>query len=96
MSNVGKEMNTDLKREKQTINGLALVSFICSIVGTVVLRFPCGTVSILMGILAIVRFDEENEKGKWMAVVGLILGILEIGLVIYIICTNKQAFNVIL
>ena len=38
------------------------------------------TISLLKitGIIGIVKFDQSKEKGKWMAITGVVLGALEI------------------
>jgi len=68
--------------ENQTMqkknNVPALISFVLSLVGLVVAGLPCGIAATITGIIGLVKFNPETEKGKWMAITGLIIGILEI------------------
>lgn len=59
-------------------NGLALASFILSLVGLVVAGIPCGTLAIIFGGISMFKFNPETQKNKWMAIVGLILGIVDV------------------
>ncbi len=59
-------------------NTMALISFIFSLVGLIVAGLPCGIVAIITGITGLVKFKPQEEKGKWMAIVGLIVGALDI------------------
>ena len=63
------------------INTQALISFIASILGLFVAGIPCGIVAIITGITALVKFNKETEKFKWMAIVGLIIGVADVALV---------------
>ena len=70
-----KENSTN--SEKQ-LNICALLSFIFSLVGLFVFGFPLGIAAIILGIIGIVKFDKEKQKFKWMAIVGLVLGAVDI------------------
>ena len=63
------------------VNGSALASFIFSLVGLVIAGLPCGIVAIITGILGLVKFNKETEKFKWMAIVGIIVGVADVVLV---------------
>lgn len=69
--------NTVESNSEKKNNALALASFICSLVGLLIFGMPCGLAAIVTGILGIVKFDEETEKNKWMAIVGLVLGAVD-------------------
>ena len=68
------QMNNQIKK----VNPLALISFIFSLVGLIIAGIPCGMVAIITGIIALVKFNENTEKLKWMAIVGLIIGIADV------------------
>ena len=85
------ETNEELKPEETTgqgvvrapeaelkFNGVAIASFVCSLVGLFYFTFPCGVAALITGIIGVVKFDKNKEKGKWMATVGIILGAIEI------------------
>ena len=59
-------------------NAMALTSFIVSLCGLVIAGIPCGVVSIVFGGIAMAKFNPETQKNKWMAIVGLILGVVDI------------------
>lgn len=84
------ETNEEFKPEETTrqevktpevelkFNGVAIASFVCSLVGIFYFTFPCGIAALITGIIGVVKFDKNKEKGKWMATVGIILGAIEI------------------
>ncbi len=62
----------------KNINVLGLVSFVVSLIGIIVAGLPCGIVATITGIIGLVKFNNQTEKGKWMAITGLIIGVLEV------------------
>lgn len=74
--NTNSNMNYDKSLQKIN-NSFALASFICSMVGLLIFGIPCGVAAIVTGILGLVKFDSEKEKNKWMAIVGLVVGIFD-------------------
>ncbi len=86
-SGVRNESNNYTQASQQNmaqkrINSCALVSFIFSLVGLVVAGLPCGIVATITGIIGIAKFKPDIEKCKWMAITGLIVGILDIVIII--------------
>ena len=59
-------------------NSSALTSFIVSLVGLLIAGIPCGVVAIITGAMGIKTFNPETQKNKWMAIFGLVLGIIDI------------------
>lgn len=59
-------------------NSVGIVSFVFSLVGIIVAGLPCGIVATITGIIGIATFKPDKEKGKWMAITGLVIGIIEI------------------
>lgn len=59
-------------------NKAALASFILSLVGLIIAGIPCGIAAFITGIIGITKFDESKEKNKWMAIFGLVLGIIDV------------------
>ena len=77
-----EENNEQIPVEK-TFNNYALASFILSLVGLLVAGIPCGIAAFVTGILGLVKFNPEKEKNnKWMAIIGIIVGVIDIILVI--------------
>lgn len=62
-------------------NGAALASFILSLVGLIVAGIPCGVAAVVTGIVGLTKFNPETQKNKWMAIFGLVLGIIDVVLV---------------
>ena len=63
-------------------NTLGLISFILSLVGLLVAGLPCGIAAVITGIIGLVKFNPETEKGKWMAIVGLVVGAIDVLMVV--------------
>ena len=42
---------------------------------------PLGIASIVLGIIGIVKFNAEKQKFKWMGIVGLCVGAVDVILV---------------
>lgn len=59
-------------------NGMALTSFILGLVGLFIFGIPCGVCAIIFGGLGMAKFNPETQKNKWMAITGLILGIVDV------------------
>lgn len=62
-------------------NNMALTSFICSLVGLLIAGIPCGIAAVATGIMGITKFNPETENNKWMAIFGVVLGIIDVVLV---------------
>ena len=72
---------------EKKVNSYALASFICSLVGLLVCGLPLGIAAVITGGYALNSYKEEKENGKWMAVTGLALGIIDIVCVIIYLST---------
>jgi hypothetical protein len=57
-------------------NGFAIASLICGILGCI--PFVSGILAVIFGILGIKKTNQPGYGLKWMAVVGIILGLLGI------------------
>ena len=68
----GKVKNNNAGKKN---NGLALASFVMGLVCYIIAGIPLGTAAVITGIVALTKFNPETEKNKWMAIVGIILGI---------------------
>lgn len=76
-----EENNGQMPIQKK-MNPYALASFILALVGIIVAGIPCGIAAVITGILGLTKFDPETQKNnKWMAIVGIILGAVDILLV---------------
>lgn len=86
--------NANQSQSSKTMNSFALVSFICSLVGLAVCGLPLGIAATITGIKALTDFKAEKENNKWMAIFGLILGIVDIVcVVIYLVTMSSTGFN---
>ena len=84
--------NNETVQEKK-VNSYALASFICSLVGLLVCGLPLGIAAVITGGYALNSYKEEKENGKWMAVTGLALGIIDIVCVIIYLSTRFFYFR---
>jgi len=64
--------------EGKKFNLLGIASFVCALIGLLIAAIPCGIAALITGIMALVKFDKEKEKGKWMAITGIALGSADI------------------
>lgn len=79
------EENNNVQKK---MNVCALVSFIFSLIGIVIAGLPCGIVATITGIIGLVTFKAETQKGKGFAIAGLVIGILDIIIMIIYIVMN--------
>ncbi len=85
------QQNNNQGVNSKKVNNCALLSFIFSLVGLIVAGLPCGIVAVITGIIGLVKFNPSTEKSKWMAVTGLIIGVVDI--VFVIIAIVLQTIN---
>lgn len=76
-------------------SGLGLASFVLSLVGLLIAGIPCGILSIIFGAISIFKFNPEKQKNKWMGIVGLIIGIIDIVAVILILPALYTAMGIL-
>ena len=62
--------------KKITVPGL--VGFILSLVGLLFFGIPLGITSVILGIVGMVKFDANTQKGKGFAIASIIIGALDI------------------
>jgi multidrug transporter EmrE-like cation transporter len=73
-------------------NGLAIFSFLIAVFASVyefIISHECGTTvanltglgAVFMGIISLIWMRRKKQKGKWFAILGIIMGILATGLV---------------
>ena len=65
-------------------NGLAIASLVLGLVGFIL---PCGIVGIVLGIVALVQIRDRQQKGKGLAIAGLVLAGLWIALYVGLFVT---------
>ena len=78
MENQEMQTPNNTQNVAKKFNVLGMISFIASLVGILVAGLPCGIVATITGIIGLVKFNAQTEKGKWMAITGLVIGVLEI------------------
>ena len=60
-------------------NGTAIAALVVSIVGLIILPLPCGIISVSLAATSFNHLKQfPTEKGKGMAVAGLVIGIIDI------------------
>ena len=50
--------------------------------------------SVITGIIGLTKFDEEKEKNKWMAIAGIIFGVIGAVAAIILIPYVLKEFNI--
>lgn len=87
---MGKDKDVKvIDAEAKTFNKLGIVSLVFCIAGIFVAGLPCGLVAFISGIIGIANFKSDTEKGKWMAITGLVIGVIDIVIsAIYIIAVG--------
>jgi Domain of unknown function (DUF4190) len=70
-------------------NGLAVASLVCSCAGIVLLGVP-SIVGIVLGFVARAKIRQSNgeERGDGLALAGIIVGLVVVGLVLLVIVVN--------
>jgi len=73
----------------QHTNGLAIASLICSCVGILLIGVPSG-VGIVFGLIARARIRESDgsQRGNGLAMAGIVVGFVVVGLVLLVIIVN--------
>ncbi|MFA6461725.1 MAG: DUF4190 domain-containing protein [Candidatus Woesearchaeota archaeon] len=66
--------------EEKFHSEFSVVSFICGILGLILPLF--STMAIIFGIAGLMQTHREGMKGRWMAAVGIVLGIFGMILII--------------
>lgn len=67
-----------VQNQEKKVNTCCLLSFIFSLVALFIFGIPLGIAAIVLGIIGIVKFKKDSEKFRWMGIVGLCLGLLDV------------------
>lgn len=68
------EANPISNSEERKTDGLAIASFVVSLVGLLIAGLWCGIISLCLGIPALRRIKAFNKKGKGLAIAGIAIG----------------------
>ena len=79
----------------QTYNGLAIASMV---VGIVWLYWVGSVLAVIFGFIALNQIRQRNESGRGMAIAGIVLGFVGIGVLIAVgviaaVVANNNNFN---
>lgn len=55
----------------------SMLSLICGILGCV--PFATGALAVLLGIIGMIRTSNPLKSGRWMAILGMVLGLMSLG-----------------
>jgi len=81
------EVNTNQSGAKT--NGLAIASFVVSLVGLLIFGLYCGLISLGMGITALNQIKSlPNQKGKGLAIAGIVIGAIDCVFVLFSVIIN--------
>lgn len=73
-------------------NNVAICGLLASIVGIFIASFMMGISSVICCIGAISRNKYTKEKGNGFAIAGIVIGIIEIVVMLYLMITNKAHY----
>ena len=77
----------------KVMNSAAIGSFICSLIGLLIMTIPLGLTAIISGIGGLNRKKYfPNETGHAFAIAGIIIGVIEVSIMIYFLITGKGFF----
>ncbi|MGN1319160.1 MAG: zinc-ribbon domain-containing protein [Lachnospirales bacterium] len=64
--------------QTRTLNGFCVAGFALSIAGMFIGAIICGLAATTFSIIGIVTYDENKQNGKWMGLTGVVLGIIDL------------------
>ena len=67
-----------VQNQEKKVNTCCLLSFIFSLVALFIFGIPLGIAAIVLGIVGIAKFKNDSEKFRWMGIVGLCIGLLDV------------------
>ncbi len=67
-----------VQNQEKKVNTCCLLSFIFSLVALFIFGIPLGIAAIVLGIIGIAKFKNDSEKFRWMGIVGLCIGLLDV------------------
>ena len=89
------EENNEQMPIQKKMNSYALSSFVLALVGILVAGIPCGIAAVITGGLGLAKYNPEKQKNnKWMAIVGIVLGIIDIVLVVTFLPTLYKQLGI--
>ena len=93
-NNTQPNYNNVVQGGTRKVNGLAVASFVCSMVGIVVFGIIMGILAICFGAVGLSRtkyFPEESGKG--FAITGIVVGIIEVIIMIFYFVTVRNTYT---
>lgn len=78
-NNVQPNNNVEVKN---STNGFAIASFVCSLCGIFLARIVFGIIAICFSIAAKKQLKVDGQKGKGLSTAGLIIGIIDISIAV--------------
>ncbi len=77
-TNLKEETNQTEDKSQKSVNVCGLLSFVFSIVGIFVYGIICGIIATILGIVGLATFKSEKHTSRWMAITGLVIGVVEV------------------
>ena len=93
--NYGPQQNMNYNGVAQDkYNPFAIASFVCSIVGIFLFGLIMGILSVIFAVVAKNRAKTfPNEKGRGLATAGLVIGIIEIIIMVWVMITASAIIS---
>ncbi len=76
-------------KTKKFLSELCVISFLMGILG--ILLPPFSTLAIIFGIAGLMHTRRVETTGRWMAIVGIVLGIIGILIFIFVLLAGLTA-----
>ena len=81
---IQNNQNVNTANQEGKYNGQAIASFVVSLVGLIIFGLICGIISLSLGITALKHIKEfSNEKGKGLAIAGIVIGSIDLVFVLF-------------
>lgn len=69
--------------------GAAIASLVCSLIGLLCFGIPLGFAAVVAGIYALTQIKQTSEKGKGLAIAGIVIGAIDVIAAIFFIVASS-------
>lgn len=86
-------VNSASAEDNKSLNGFCVASFALSIAGFFISALICGGAAVVFGIIGVATYDEFKHKGNWMGYTGIVLGIINCIIGIFLVSFFVELFS---
>ena len=62
----------------KSLNGFCVAGFAVSIAGIFIGALICGIAAVVFSVIGLVGYDENKHDGKWMGLTGIVIGVIDL------------------